>query len=154
MNHCLNCGRETTNPKYCSRSCAAQSTNRLFPKRTRKVHYCKVCGTQVSPRRKYCDACHPQRVDWDEVSLHDLQGKRKYQINSRIRELARTKYLVSDRPQCCAICGYDQHFEVCHIRPISSFSPTATIGEINSLENLIALCPNCHWEFDNGLLSL
>jgi hypothetical protein len=25
---------------------------------------------------------------------------------------------------------------------------------VNSLENLIALCPNCHWELDHGLHSL
>lgn len=33
-----------------------------------------------------------------------------------------------------------------------SFSMDSLISEINSLENLIYLCPNCHWEFDNELL--
>ena len=28
------------------------------------------------------------------------------------------------------------------------------IGEVNCEENLIQLCPNCHWEFDNGLQTL
>jgi hypothetical protein len=23
---------------------------------------------------------------------------------------------------------------------------------VNSLDNLVGLCPNCHWEFDHGLL--
>jgi predicted restriction endonuclease len=25
---------------------------------------------------------------------------------------------------------------------------------VNSLDNLLGLCPNCHWEFDHGLLRL
>jgi 5-methylcytosine-specific restriction endonuclease McrA len=154
MNHCLNCGKETANPKYCSRSCAAQSTNRLYPKRKKRRYYCQTCGIKVPPRRKYCDSCNPHNVDWDMVSLSDLQDKRGYQINSRVRELARRAYLASGRPQRCAVCDYDKHVDVCHIKPISSFPLTSTIGEINSLQNLIALCPNCHWELDNGLLSL
>ncbi len=154
MSHCLNCGKETTNPKYCSRSCAAQSTNRLHPKRKRQPHYCQVCGIEVPTRRKYCDTCNPHNVDWNQVALGDVQGQRRYQINSRIRELARKAYLDSGKPQQCAVCGYTKHIEVCHLSSINSFLPASTIAEINSLDNLVALCPNCHWEFDNGLLSL
>lgn len=43
--------------------------------------------------------------------------------------------------------------EICHINGVAGFPDTATIDEINSPSNLIALCPNCHWEFDNGLIS-
>ena len=28
MNLCLNCGKETTNPKFCSRSCSATFNNK------------------------------------------------------------------------------------------------------------------------------
>ena len=45
-----------------------------------------------------------------------------------------------------------QHYEVCHIKGISDHGLDTTIGEINDIHNLIALCPNCHWEMDNGLL--
>lgn len=154
MNHCLNCGKETSNPRYCSRSCAAQCTNRYSPKRKKREYHCLVCGARVSARRKYCDKCRPNSTNWDQVSLGDMQSKRKYQVNSRIRELARRVYLASGKPPCCAVCGYSKHFEVCHVRSINSFPVSATINQINSPDNLVALCPNCHWEFDNGLLSL
>ena len=36
---------------------------------------------------------------------------------------------------------------------MSDFSDDAKISEINDIRNLIALCPNHHWEFDNGKLS-
>ena len=32
---------------------------------------------------------------------------------------------------------------------MSSFNSDALISEINSIDNLIALCPTHHWEFDN-----
>jgi predicted HNH restriction endonuclease len=43
---------------------------------------------------------------------------------------------------------------VCHIKPISSFEETVYLSVINSQDNLVLLCPNCHWEFDNGHLEL
>lgn len=44
----------------------------------------------------------------------------------------------------CAICGYDKHVEIAHIKPVSDFADSCTIAEINSIDNLIALCPNHH----------
>jgi 5-methylcytosine-specific restriction endonuclease McrA len=46
-------------------------------------------------------------------------------------------------------CGYNKHAEIAHIIPVSHFPSEATIAQINALDNLVALCPNCHWEFDN-----
>ena len=37
---------------------------------------------------------------------------------------------------------------------VSDFDDSALISEINSKDNLIALCPNHHWEYDHGLLKL
>lgn len=42
----------------------------------------------------------------------------------------------------------------CHIKAIKLSIKSTRISEINSLDNLIALCPNCHWEFDAGLWQL
>ncbi|NDG25698.1 MAG: HNH endonuclease [Proteobacteria bacterium] len=47
------------------------------------------------------------------------------------------------------LCIYDKHFEVAHIKPISEFSKDTLITIVNDPSNLIPLCPNCHWEFDN-----
>jgi hypothetical protein len=34
----------------------------------------------------------------------------------------------------------------------SEFEPTSTIGIVNSISNLVALCPNHYWELDNGII--
>ena len=57
-------------------------------------------------------------------------------------------------PRVCFTCGYDKFVEVCHIKPVSEFPPSAFVSEINSLDNLILLCRNCHYEYDNGLLTI
>lgn len=149
-NKCNHCQEETNNPKYCSKSCAAKENNKV-PKRKRKEYYCKNCNIPIKYRRTVCDDCNPLLVDWSRITLGETQGRRKYQQNSRIRNLARRQY---NGPKLCYCCGYDKHYEICHIKPISSFELTATIAEINDDSNLIALCPNCHWELDNGLLDL
>lgn len=154
MNNCGHCGEETKNPNFCSRSCSAKTNNKT-PKRKKSINYCSSCGKQTGFfRRKFCSKCNPMNKDWNNVTYGEATKARKYQKNSRIRDLSRRTYKTSGKPKCCTICGYDTHFEVCHIKSISSFPPTATVGEINNINNLIALCPNHHWELDHGNLIL
>lgn len=51
-------------------------------------------------------------------------------------------------------CGYNKHYEVCHVKDIKDFDRDSTVYEINHADNLIHLCPNCHWEFDNQGITL
>ena len=151
----LNCGNETKNPKYCSSSCAAKFNNRVHPKRKRQHYFCKACGTETGYRRNYCKDCDPTKPkDFTSVTVAEIRSRARYQANAWIRKLARRVYNNSDKPPCCAICGYSKHFEVCHVRPIQDFPGDTPMSEVNALENLIALCPNCHWELDHGILSL
>ena len=73
---------------------------------------------------------------------------------SAIRKIAWKTYMENNPSPSCAICGYDKHVEVAHIKPVAEFDDSAMVKEINSIDNLIGLCPNHHWEYDNGLLNL
>ena len=73
---------------------------------------------------------------------------------SSIQKIARKTYFKNAKEPKCAICGYSKHVEVAHIKAVSEFDDDATIKEINSLSNLIGLCPNHHWEYDNGILKI
>ncbi|MFD2718851.1 HNH endonuclease [Hymenobacter monticola] len=88
------------------------------------------------------------------MPLQQLKAKALQQYAAQIRSLARVAYRKSSRPKACAVCGYDTHYEVCHIKPINEFMPTDFVADVNRLNNLVALCPNHHWEFDHGLLSV
>ena len=54
----------------------------------------------------------------------------------------------------CAVCDYAHGVDLCHKKAVSSFPDTATLAEINALDNLVELCPNHHWEHDHGILKL
>ncbi|MFN8530060.1 MAG: HNH endonuclease [Anaerolineae bacterium] len=83
-----------------------------------------------------------------------MPGSAKYQIAAQLRALARSAYEQSGAPRVCKNCGYAKHVEICHIKAISSFPPETLVEVVNDAANLVALCPNCHWEFDHGMLTL
>jgi hypothetical protein len=84
---------------------------------------------------------------------HHQSNRRNGLPGARLRRDARRIYLAA-RPYRCVRCGYDKHIEVCHKRALTSFPPETPILVVNAPDNLVGLCPNCHWEFDHGLLQL
>lgn len=73
---------------------------------------------------------------------------------STIARMARKAYADSDKPKSCIVCGYKNHYEVAHIKAVSEFPKDSLLSEINNVDNLIALCPNHHWEYDNMKLDI
>lgn len=149
MNACLICGKTTRNPKFCSRSCAAKHNNHVHPKRVQRQK-CKACGTLIRSNRTYCKACFEARVS--RKTIGELRKRVGLTASSFVNNHARTIYAKSKRPRVCQRCGYDKYVEICHIIGISTFPDDTPIAVINELDNLVALCPNCHWELDHGLL--
>lgn len=150
--NCMNCGKETSNPKYCGRSCAAVVSNKMAPRRKARPNFCKECSESIRPTRTYCKECYANRAKDMPLkdAVYDTYGKPS--AYALVRARARASLKGTD--MCCAACGYAKHVEVCHIRPICDFPKDALVSEVNALDNLILLCPNCHWEFDSGLLSI
>jgi len=74
-----------------------------------------------------------------------LEGSNRY---NKIRHRARTVAFNHFKEKKCCKCLYDKHVEVCHIKSIKDFPMDALINEINAINNLELLCPNCHWEKD------
>jgi len=141
-----------TKGNFCSSSCAASFNNKKYPKRHNEGS-CVSCNTGISKRKIYCNECLPNKeIDWSNISYLEIRRRYNYQKNSLIRMLARRCYRKLGAPKRCAVCGYSKHYNVCHRKPVHSFDPGALISEINDIRNLVALCPNHHWEFDNGLL--
>ncbi|WP_396336389.1 HNH endonuclease [Fischerella sp. JS2] len=83
-------------------------------------------------------------MDWSSLTLADIKAKALYQHSARVRQIARNIYCQSDKPKQCAVCGYDKHYKMCHIKPIKDFAHNTLISQINDIDNLVALCPNHH----------
>ena len=128
-----------------------------------KLGYSSKC---LSSNVKKCiyDRCSKLGVElhikMQESILDNTKGelfnsrKNWQSARSAIRKLAQQIYLEANCNPKCAICGYSHHIEVAHIKAVSDFDDNVTIREIDSVDNLIGLCPNHHWEYDNGILEL
>ena len=127
---------------FCSKSCAATYNNKLYPKRIR---------TEKPKKEKKEKFTYLTGIRKKE--FFDLKGI-YYKFRAVIRKHAHFVYNSNGGEQKCKVCGYDKHVEVCHIKSVSSFGDDDFITEINSLDNLVGLCPNHHWEFDNGHIKL
>lgn len=149
---CIQCNNQTDNPKFCSRSCSATYNNKLWPKR-KHTNKCIGCSKPIRKSTLRCQPCHTLTLS-EDMSLQDAEyhNHGKQSTHALVRARARAKAKPEGKP--CINCGYSKHVEVCHIKPVSSFPKTAMLSEINSKDNLVILCPNCHWEFDHGLLQL
>jgi hypothetical protein len=139
--------RRSKNGKYfCSCLCAAKHNVRDFPmKKPRNLRPCADCGNRVDEfSRKFCSKCWSIRSD-------KMDNMPKGQCSRRaIASHARSVGIDSTK---CKLCGYSKFVERCHKLPVRSFPNTALLREINHPDNLVSLCPNCHWEFDHHLLS-
>jgi len=162
-------------PKYkvCP-GCSVKKKSSEYHKRTDKGYeylksYCKACaaiktknaqydqcscGKNKTKRSNCCQSCanlNQQKYETLEDILHYRSKYGQSAAFNVVRGRARNamKHITE-----CQVCGYSKHVEVCHIKPISDFDNTTLISEINHESNLYILCPNCHWEFDHGILTI
>lgn len=161
---CSTCGKKmrrqassiTSENVFCSNSCSATYNNKKTPKR-KKTKKCRACKTLILSGYTYCDDCcskgkhlHGGRplsertleevIQWNKINKHQVVRSHASQNSKHL-------------PYTCAICGYSEHVEVCHIKEIHKFPLTATLAEINHKNNLVKLCRNHHWEMDHGILN-
>lgn len=159
---CGTCDKEVSKPKrildssksgyvFCSQSCSTSFSNKQRPKRKKVYSSCRECGCSIPRRNKLCKECRKHSY-YNDITL-DKAIYHKHHRSSAFA-LIRTRARTVLKHTKCANCSYDKHTEVCHIKAISSFPKDTLISVINSPDNLIRLCPNCHWEYDRGLLKL
>jgi hypothetical protein len=140
---------------FCSSSCAAVYNN---ARREKKIveRFCSSCGiARKRSRNTLCRICSiiKEVEAYGEkclVEFNSTYARHRYQL---VRYHAhRVAEFIAKFVKKCAICEYDRHVELAHKKPISSFCKETKLNEINSLDNLVYLCPNHHWELDSGIL--
>ena len=116
------------------------------------------CGRKKDDKSARCRFCRKQD-DFDAMQARPISyyickhplAKAKY---NDIRTWARRTMERYGPTKWCHVCGFDVVVEVCHLKPIVDFPETALMSEVNSLSNLIYLCPNHHAMLDKGLLDI
>ena len=158
---CLSC-KKTIPPdkdyrqKFCDRSCSASYNNVRRTRRHKRT--CADCGRHTPATKG--GRCQPCNSEYKEakakarpISEMFCNGKTGYKFNY-IRSWAKRLMNRANLDKKCDVCGFDVVVEVCHIVPISEFPGNTPMGTVNSLNNMVYLCPNHHAMFDRGLLTL
>lgn len=181
MNNCLNCGNLVKN-KFCNVSCQNTYKGKLSEiKYNKDPKLCKKCGKVIEFSKRensYCSQSCAAQINNLGVHRHPVKEKiilepkikefikdaikseifslsKNWQsARSSIRKDAARVYKNSGLEYKCAVCNYDTYVEIAHIKAVSEFEDSSTIKEINDINNLVALCPNHHWEYDNQIIKL
>lgn len=163
---CLNCKKtfsknKSEAKKFCSRNCSGFYTNAV--RNIDKTYHCADCNILISKTwvpEKYCIDClisrKNNRVKYSKMTLNELsiQYPSLTNYHSILRSDSRRVFKNSQKPKECFVCGYDVFVNICHIKDVKDFDKSTIISEVNNIDNLIALCPNHHWEFDHKLLNI
>ena len=153
---CKNCGVEFEKRKsqirrspnhFCSKGCSAIFNNKLKPKRLPEGS-CLYCKQPLSKRYRLCKTCTaiylPQNMTIKEYQQKEsVQNKHPSWKNAHIRNFCRS-WNKELQTLPCQNCGYDKHIELAHITPLKDFDENTKLSVVNSKENLLVLCPNCH----------
>lgn len=139
-----------------------------MPRKRSKIILCKNCNKDTGwYRSNFCNDC--VKEGWHRVrfknakptslrTVKEMVESQSHRTSSNkynpIRLHARNRIKQLKIPLKCSNCNYDKHVEVCHIIPINTFAPETLVSVVNSDSNLSLLCPNCHWEFDNKLITV
>jgi|LakMenE18May11ns_1017448.scaffolds.fasta_scaffold9502155_1 predicted restriction endonuclease len=153
---CKNCGKiievkENEKPRhvrkktFCDSSCSATYNNKVRElKREKKV--VEVIKREKKEKFEFL-------LDMTKKELYEKHGV-YYKFRAVVRKHAHYVFNKHTIKKECLVCGYSDHVEVCHIKSVSSFGDDELMRNINSIDNLIGLCPNHHWEFDNGKIDI
>lgn len=129
----------------------------------KKLGYkCKCLSSNT--KKSITERCSKLGMELQLTATDDVHSKTKGELfknrknwqsaRSSIQKDARKVFLENTEKPSCYICGYKNHVEVAHIKAVSEFEDCTPVSVINSITNLIGLCPNHHWEYDNGVLIL
>lgn len=145
-------------------SCSEDGCNNSF-KKEGNTKRCDVC--REKDKNKECVNCgQPNKrtrsefCSWDCRTIHTMKNETvgdlsRYSEQNKYRAIRDKAHgLYKKDATSCQNCGYDKHVEICHITPIRDFDVNSSVWEVNCPSNILILCPNCHWEFDYGDLTL
>lgn len=115
---------------------------------------CPECGKPKCKTAKLCLDCtnkHKRIIGTFELGYYIGYGENKSKyLTSKCNDIRKDAVRVlseSDIPKECCICHnheFDDILEVHHIKQILDFDEHTKISEINSLDNLVWVCPNHH----------
>ena len=140
---CFECGAETTNPKFCNRSCSAKYNNKAFPKRfnLEKIRECLECGKPTGKNGKFCSQTCAFQNRKTETIQSWLNGRQVTDAALRSSSGAYKDFVLEEQSHKCAVCGMKDEWVGKPL--IFIFDHIDGNSENNIRENVRLVCPNC-----------
>jgi hypothetical protein len=145
---CFQCHNETTNPKFCSRSCAVSFNNVRNPKRKPQGR-CKDCESLISSCKQVCSSCRTARKT--EAPQKAKEATRSYRRIYDLGRYRRRRQLALELlGGSCTQCGAQEDLQLDHIdRATKSFNLSEAWSAPEAqfraeLAKCQVLCRSCH----------
>jgi hypothetical protein len=135
---------------YCSKEITRKKSGKLD-----QLKYCNAkCSNAGRIRVKKVKPARQIKTKlyvWEDVNLAELRTEvpQANRYHAKLRGYSRRAY---NGPKICAVCKYAIHVEIAHVISAKDFDINTKLSVVNAKDNLVALCRNHHWEFDNGYL--
>ena len=133
---CITCNKDTDNPRFCSKSCAAKYNNKITKVKPKAT--CVSCGNLLTKKsgKKYCSNRCQGRLKQELINQQILNGE-------PVRHQQIRRYLIEQHGAKCMLCGWAKENIVTKKVPIE-LDHIDGDSENNKLSNVRLLCPNCH----------
>lgn len=149
MNKCFNCGNETLNPKYCSRTCSASSNNKGVvrnPKIHESYQYCINCSLPIEGSgRKFC--CKSCSYDYKKEQTYKNYLNNQEYFSDGLYNLSNIKpHIMVEQNNKCTLCN---SLNIHNGKPLVFVLDHIDGNARNNLRtNLRCICPNCDSQLD------
>ena len=179
---CENCGKEKkilkgdynkseTKKFFCNHSCSAEYNNKNrvletdiiweYNGKTKKgYNKCPICGELKFYTSKLCRKCSNKEKSLIKKRTLGSYIDGKQYLTSKCGEIRKDARKTLEKFKVEKVCAYcknhefDDILEAHHVKGILEFDSKTTINEINSISNLVWLCPNHHIMLEKGLIKL
>ena len=136
---CLNCKKNTKNPKFCNHSCSASYNNRIYKKKILEPRHCLFCGCLLIRQKKFCNSkCQAENTKKNKlqefISTRESNGKFKKGIRKHILDKAGNQ---------CQKCGWNKVNKYGNVIFLEIHHKDGN-RKNNKEKNIEVLCPNCH----------
>lgn len=156
------CGSRKRKVSANCRNCYTSSPSPLpNPERANARTKCLGCNVRIKNASSYCLKCYRQTQIQAYLNntqplsgyLHKCPKNPSYfvKVRQHARRVAKQLKLYDSG---CACCPFLIGLQVCHVNSIASYDLSTPINIVNAPNNLVILCPNCHWLQDHGYPTL